>query len=361
MKDINGFIRKELIDFIGYSASTSIDKMEQDGIVAKNIVKLDANENPYGCSPSIKEALGRYDKYHIYPDATQRKLRKLLAGYCGVLPQQIVAANGSDQLIDIITKLFITKGDEVINPIPTFQMYEMSTKLCGGRVVDVKRNEGFGIDIAAVKKAITQKTKLIFIANPNAPTGNLTPQQDIAKILDIGLPTVLDEAYYEFSQQTALPLMRNYPNLIIIRTFSKWAGLAGLRVGYGVFPVALATIIMKVKQPYSVSVAAQVAVRETLKDITTLRRKLELIKTERSRLYSKLEEISWLKPYPSVANFILCYIEGDRAINVARALRENGVLVRHFEREELRNYLRISVGKKEETDILIKMLHDIGG
>jgi histidinol-phosphate aminotransferase len=226
--------------------------------------------------------------------------------------------------------------------------------------VVVKRDENFAIKTSMVKKAVTLKTKLIFITNPNAPSGNLTPQRDIEEILKIGLPTVIDEAYYEFCGQTALPLMKNYPNLMVIRTFSKWAGLAGLRMGYGVFSTALAKVVMKIKEPYSVSVAAQIAAKETFEDMVLQTKKIELIKTERERLYGQLKELGWLKPYPSVANFILCYIKDGRAKEITLALKQKGILVRYFERAELKDYLRISVGKPQETDILIEALREIG-
>lgn len=360
MADITDFIKKDMAEYIGYAASTSLDELEEKGIDVSGAIKLDANENPYGCSSKVKEALGKYIGYNIYPDAGQRQLKKLLANYTGASPQQIVAANGSDQLIDTITRLFVSGGDEVINFSPTFQMYEFSTRLCGGKVVVVKRDENFAIKTSMVKKAVTLKTKLIFITNPNAPSGNLTPQRDIEEILKIGLPTVIDEAYYEFCGQTALPLMKSYPNLMVIRTFSKWAGLAGLRMGYGVFSTALAKVVMKIKEPYSVSVAAQIAAKETFEDMVLQTKKIELIKTERERLYGQLKELGWLKPYPSVANFILCYIKDGRAKEITLALKQKGILVRYFERAELKDYLRISVGKPQETDILIKALREIG-
>ena len=150
--------------------------------------------------------------------------------------ERIVAGHGSNTLIDLIVRLFVGPGDEVINCVPTFDMYRFSTEICGGTVVNVNRDDNFAVDVKAIKAAINRKTKLIFLATPNNPTGNIVPRQDILEIIDTGVPVVVDEAYYEFSGETVMPLVEQYQNLMVLRSFSKWAGLAGLRVGYGVFP-----------------------------------------------------------------------------------------------------------------------------
>ena len=142
-----------------------------------------------------------------------------------------MSSAGSDQLIDLILRLFLEHGDEVINLVPTFAMFRFFTELCGGTPVTVPRDKNFSVDISAVKKAITKKTKVILLASPNNPTGTLTPREDILELLDTGLLVLVDEAYYEFVGQTVAPLIGQYQNLMVLRTFSKWAGLAGLRVG----------------------------------------------------------------------------------------------------------------------------------
>ena len=357
---IKKYIRPELMTFGGYSARISPDTLEgKVEVPVDTIIKLDANENPYGCSPAVSKALASYDEYNIYPDDGQTKLRKLLAGYCGVDEKYIVAGGGSNQLIDLILRLFLNRDEEVINCVPTFGIYKFSTDLCGGKLIEIPRNDNFDIDVSAVQASVTDRTKVIFLANPNNPTGNILSGADIRKVLDTDAVVVVDEAYYEFSRQTVVPLVEEYGNLIVLRTFSKWAGLAGLRVGYGLFPQEIADYILKIKIPYNVNVAAAVAVEESLKDIDYLQSTVQKLIDERERLFTELEKISWLKPYPSQANFILCKVEKGNALQLRQKLQEKGILIRYYDDTLLRDYVRISVGKPEHTDVLINVLKSI--
>ena len=359
---IEKLIRKELFAFRGYSAAASPEVLEgKIEVAAKDMVKIDANENPYGCSPRVNKALARYPQFNIYPDDGQERLRKLLAGYAGVDAKHIVAGNGSNQLIDLIIRLLVNPGDEVINCTPTFGIYSFSTKLCNGVLVEVPRDDAFNIDIAKVKSAITPKTKLIFVTNPNNPTGNLTPEKDIIELLETGVPIVVDEAYYEFSRKTVVPLMGKYENLIVSRTFSKWAGLAGLRVGYGLFPPAIADFILRIKIPYNVNVAAIVAVQESLKDKDYLMASVQKLIDERERLVAQLQKINWLTVYPTQSNFVLCRVKNIDAKDLHKRLQMKGILVRYFDQPRIKDCVRFSVGKPEHTNALIKTLREIGG
>ncbi len=359
---IEKLIRKDLLSFGGYSAATSPETLDgKIQVAAMDIIKLDANENPYGCSPRVQKALARYKQFNIYPDDGQERLRKMLSGYAGVDSKYIVAGSGSNQLIDLLVRLLVAQGDEVINCTPTFGIYSFSTRLCGGKLVEVPRLNDFSIDIDKVKSAITTKTRLIFVANPNNPTANLTSAKDIKALLDTGTPIVVDEAYYEFSRQTVMPLIKKYDNLIVLRTFSKWAGLAGLRVGYGIFPPAVADFILRIKIPYNVNVAALVAVEESLKDINYLMASVDKIINERERLFKELSNFKWLEPYPSKANFILCDVLTGSAKDLFQQLQSKGILIRYFDQARVKDCIRISVGKPEHTDALIKALRQIGG
>ncbi|MBN2075918.1 MAG: histidinol-phosphate transaminase [Dehalococcoidales bacterium] len=357
---IKKYIRPDLANFGGYSARISPDTLEgKVKVPVDTIIKLDANENPYGCSPAVSKALASYDEYYVYPDDGQTKLRKLLAGYCGVDEKYIVAGGGSNQLIDLILRLFLNQGEEVINCVPTFGIYKFSTDLCSGKLVEIPRNNCFDIDVATIKAAVNSRTKVIFLANPNNPTGNIISEADIRKILDTDVVVVVDEAYYEFSRQTVVPLVKEYGNLIVLRTFSKWAGLAGLRVGYGLFPPEIADYILKIKIPYNVNAAAMVAVEKSLRDIDYLQSTVRKIIDERERLFTELEKISWLKPFPSQANFILCKVEKGNALQLRQNLQEKGILIRYYDDTLLRDYVRISVGKPEHTDALMNVLRAI--
>jgi len=359
---ITKLIRSDLAAFGGYVASKSPETVAKETkLPVESIIKLDANENPYGCSPRVKQALGTYPYFNIYPDAGQTELRKLLQGYTGVSVEHIVAGSGSDQLLDLIVRLFVGPGDEVINCVPTFDMFRFSTTLCNGKLVEIPRDENYCIDVSAIKKAITKKTKLIVLANPNNPTGTPTSRQDILELVDTGVPVLADEAYAEFSGETVTPLVPQYKNLLVLRTFSKWAGLAGLRVGYGILPPLIVEYLLRIKLPYNVNVAALVAVRESLKDIDYLRDRVRVIVAERERLSGKLSKFEWLKLFPSQANFIFCHVLNGKTSQIQQELEKRGILIRYFDLPLLQNSLRISVGKPEHTDALIKALQEIGG
>jgi histidinol-phosphate aminotransferase len=357
---IEKLIRPELADFGGYVASKSPEAVAAEAKVSVDgVIKLDANENPYGCSPKVKQALSTFPYFNIYPDASQAELRRLLQGYTGVDAKYIAAGSGSDQLIDLILRLFITPGDEIINCVPTFDIFRFSTKLCNGKLVEVLRDEDYRVNVSAVKKAISKRTKMILLANPNNPTGTPTPKEDILELVDTGVPVLADEAYVEFSGETVTQLVPQYQNLLVLRTFSKWAGLAGFRVGYGIMPPQIAEYLLRIKLPYNVNVAALVAVRESLKDADYLQNNVKAIVAERDRLLSELKKLGWLKPFPSQANFIFCHVLKGKASQIQRELQNRGILIRYFDLPLLQNSLRISVGKPEHTDALIKALKEV--
>jgi histidinol-phosphate aminotransferase len=353
-------IRSHLIDMKPYAYVAPLEAAtEESGVPVDRIIKLDGNENPYGCSPRVKQALLEYPYYHIYPDSEQRELRLALQSYVGAPAVSIIAGSGSDELIDFVMRLFIDPGDRVINCVPTFGMYQFSTDAWGGKVITIPRDTNFGVDIAEVKKAASRGAKVIFIASPNNPSGNTTSKEDILQLLDLPIVVVLDEAYYEFSQKTLVPLVREHDNLVVLRTFSKWAGLAGLRVGYGVFPDKLAAHLLRIKPPYNVNAAAQVAALESLKDLDYLQSTVKAIVTERRRLFDKLAGFRKLRTWPSEANFILCSVIDHDAQSIYQELKRRGILIRYFSTPLLKNYIRISVGKPEHTDALVAALNDI--
>lgn len=359
--DITKRIRPELLTMKRYAPIEPTDVLSRRAeLPVGKIVKLDGNENPCGCSPKVHQALAAYPYYHNYPDPEQRELRKALEEYAGLGEQHIVCGTGSDDLIDLILRLFLRPGDEVINCPPTFGMYPFSTDICGGSVVDVPRTGNFGLDMTGIEKALTGRTKVIFVASPNNPTGNTTTVEEIKVLIGTGRVVVVDEAYFEFSSSgTMANLVPSYPNLIVLRTFSKWAGLAGLRIGYGLFPIEVAGYLMKIKQPYNASAVAQAAVLASLADIDYLRANVAKIVMERERLLRKLEELGWLRPYPSQANFILCSLQEGSAQDIWQGLRKKGIFVRYFDTPGLRDCLRITVGRSEDTDALLKALKEV--
>ncbi len=361
-RGIEKIIRGDLLRLNAYQPIVPLDVLSLEaGVPVEGVIKLDGNENPYGCSQRVRDALAAYPFYHIYPDPEQREVRQALEGYVGVGAEYILAGAGSDELIDLILRLFLNPGDKVINCVPTFGMYSFCTEVCGGEIVDVPRDKSYAVDVAGVKQAIDEKTKVVFIASPNNPTGNIAAESDILELVKTGIAVVVDEAYYEFSGVTVAPLVTQYQNLIVLRSFSKWAGLAGLRIGYGVFPTSLIEHLLKIKQPYNINVAAQIAVKESFADIDYLKDTVKAIVAERERLLTELENVRFLKPWPSQANFIYCAVLDGDAQTIHKELQKKGIFIRYFDTPLLKNSLRISVGKPEHTDALIEALREIGG
>ncbi len=344
-------------------AYTPVDPVEvltgRAEVPAGETAKLDGNENPYGCSPRVQKALAKFQDYNRYPDPDQREVRKALAAYTGVKAGSIVAGAGSDDLIDIILRLFIEPGDRVINCPPTFGMYPFCTVIAGGEVIKVPRRLDFSLDLPAIKKSIDAGTKVIFIASPNNPSGNRTEESDIKDLLVRDLMVVVDEAYIEFSGGSMTPLVSQYANLIVLRTFSKWAGIAGLRAGYGICPANIVPYMMKIKQPYNINMAAYVGILESLADLDYLQNTVNAMVKERDVLFKGLQQFKWLKPFPSRANFILCAVLNRSAKDIYMGLQKKGIFIRYFETPELKDYIRISVGRPEDTARVIAALRDM--
>ena len=332
---------------------------QRAGIPPDKVIRLTGNENPYGPSPKVAEALGNHQLYNLYIDPEQRQLRKVLSEYLGVGPEHIIAGNGSDEIIDLLLRMFLGPGEAIIDPAPTFGMYAVSARICGGEVVTVPRDEGFGIDVEATKLALDSRTKAILFASPNNPTGNVTPEWQVRSLLEMGILVVVDETYHEFCGETVLPLVHEYPNLVVLRTFSKWAGLAGLRIGLGVMHPEVATVMMSVKPPYNVNVAAELAMSASLGDRYRLMQRVDAIVAERERMFSLLDARPGVRPWPSQANFILCQFSDGKGKEVYEGLARRGVFVRYFRSPRLSSFVRASVGLPRETDALIAALDSV--
>jgi histidinol-phosphate aminotransferase len=339
---------------------------ERVGRDPSQIVKLDANENPYGPLPIVREALGKLDFPHIYPDPESRALRKSLAKFTGVGEEYLLAGAGADELIDLIMRVLLEPGDPVISCPPTFGMYPFDADVNAARCIEISRKADFSLDVESICKAVeTYQPRILFVASPNNPDGSLLDAQAMDKLLALPLLVVLDEAYIEFAAENlgaSLSRISEVPsreNLVVLRTFSKWAGLAGLRIGYGAFPLWLMPTLWKSKQPYNVNVAASVAAQISLEHVDELAKVVDLLKSERTRLFEALEEVPYLKPYPTRSNFILCKVIGlDAAKLKQRLAQEHGVFIRYFNKPGLRDHIRISVGRPQDTNVLLEALKD---
>lgn len=335
------------------------------GIPMERIVKLDANENPYGPSPKVCEALASLPFVHIYPDPESRALRERLAEFTGVPVENLMVGAGADELIDLILRVMLEPGDCVLNFPPTFGMYAFDTRLNAGQVVEIPRRADFSLDLERVLDAVRRyRPKVIFLTAPNNPDGQLPLPEEVEALLSTDALVVMDEAYVEFTSAggrlgerlSRILQVLERDNLVVLRTFSKWAGLAGLRVGYGAFPGWLLSVLWKAKQPYNVNVAATAAALASLQDLEGLAQNVEKIRQQRQELFEQLCAVSFLKPIPSEANFILCKVEGKEASAVKQALMQEGIFIRYYETSLLRNYIRISVGRPQDHQALMGAL-----
>jgi len=356
-------IRRDIESMKTYSPTASLEVFAEDlGYAPEDLIKLDANENPYGTSPKVYEALANLHTIPIYPDPEARKLRGLLSDYIGVPAEHILVGAGADELIELVLQLFIEPGDSIITCPPTFSMYAFDAPLAHASVVEVRRNADFSLDIEAIVAAVNQhESKLLFLCSPNNPDGSLLPSETLNQLLELPITVVLDEAYIEFSsaESTAQRVLET-PNLIVLRTMSKWAGLAGLRVGYGIFPLALMQHLWKIKQPYNLNVAADAAARASLKDLPLLREHIQGMVEGRERLEQELAALPFLQPYPTHSNFVLSRVTNIPAIEIKQKLAKRGILIRYFNKPGLTDHIRISAGTSEQLDTLFTALKEIG-
>lgn len=336
---------------------------ERTGRPVEAFVKLNANENPYGPAPKAAAAAAEAKYLSHYPDPEASHLRRALSLVTGVPEGSLLVGAGADELIDLTARAIISPGDAVINCPPSFGMYPTSAAVSGAQLISVSRDADFGLDLPAIERAAKEsRAKLLFVCSPNNPDGSHIDDETLRRLLRLPLLVVLDEAYVEFAAATDAALTSRlawatlYENLVVLRTFSKVAGLAGLRVGYGAYPRWLAEQLWKIKQPYNLNAIAAAAALAALDDGPWLREKAALLVVERDRMAALLDQFDFLHPYPSRANFLLCRVTGRDARRLTDQLAEQGILVRYFAKPGLEKCIRISAGKPADTDRLIEAL-----
>ncbi|HHV72101.1 MAG TPA: histidinol-phosphate transaminase [Clostridia bacterium] len=327
----------------------------------EKIIKLSFNESPYGPFPSALERMKKVlQTSHLYHDATLKELRNKIAQVNGVETDQVVVSNGADEMILLLAQSFLEAGDEVIIPVPTFGQYAAASKLMGAKTVTVPLTN-YKINLELIRQNLNRATKMIFLCNPNNPTGTFITEEELRKFLTevpSGVLVVLDEAYYAYVDNlqytSGIKLLAEYPNVFVIRTFSKIYGLAALRVGYGIgSPVAVGEI-NRIRSPFNVNLVGQAAALASLDDLEELERIKELNRQERAYLHTELEKLGF-HPIPSETNFILVNIKKDSQ-KVFTQLAEDGIIIRPADMFGLPNHLRITIGNHEENYRLIQAL-----
>ncbi len=321
-------------------------------------IKLDAQENPYELPDTVRDKIisGISSlSLNRYPDPGNRSLKKKIAEYCGVDPAGIIVGNGSDELIQLILTACGGPGRVSVSCRPTFSMYRILSELTGTRYLEVPLKAGFELPVEDI---LEKKADLTFIASPNNPTGNSFPEGKLREVIvkSSGL-VVIDEAYYEFSGKTAIPLLEEYGNLALLRTFSKAFSLAGIRAGYLIGSAALVSQLEKARLPYSFSIINQKVLEAVLSEKEAALASVKKILSSRDRLYEELQGFTGIKPYRSDANFILMeieYIDG-----VLEALGRRNIKVRKFTEPLLRGFLRVTVGREEENRVFLEAVREV--
>ena len=335
---------------------------EQSGYIApeqKGAIKMDANENPFSLQEPLKkrllEEMGKVN-LNRYPEAGALELRNRFARYYGVKKDMVMLGNGSDELIQMLCLTLKGKVSGVLVPTPTFVMYRIIAVNTGNKVLEVRLDENFDLDIEAMLTKIRATfPSLIFLSCPNSPTGNLFSRDKIEAVIKKAFGVVvIDEAYADFSGETLLPLLKKYDNLVFLKTLSK-LGLASMRLGFLIGPRDIIAQLDKVRLPYNVNCLSQIAANFFLDNHDEFSRQVLQIVKNRGELYLRLKEIAGIKPYPSSANFIFfsCAFDADRIYN---KLAADGIIIKNFNTKLTRNCMRVTVGNSKENKAFLKSL-----
>lgn len=359
--------RKGIFRLKPYIPGKPVEEVRRE-LGLESIIKLASNENPLGASPLALTALQKaLDKIYFYPDANAYELKQELANFWQVPFGQIVVGNGSDELLLLLAQTFINPGDEVIYAQPTFSEYESTSTIMGGHSVTIPLKE-HRYDLEAIINALNDRTKIIYICNPNNPTGTIVEKEEtelFMQELPNDILVVFDEAYGEYVDSPAfesgLRYLREGRNVAVLRTFSKIYGLAGLRVGYAITTSAIAAALDRVREPFNVNVLAQIAAQMALRDIEFVEKSRCLNQQGKDYLYQELQQLK-LNYIKTNANFIFLDTKRD-CQKVFRALLSHGVIIRSGDVFGYPTYIRLTVGTMEENrrfiNTLRKVLEDI--
>lgn len=356
-------VRKNILNMQPYLPGKPIKEVQRE-LGINNIVKLASNENSFGPS---KLAVGAMKKGMVelnrYPEGSGPYLRQALSKKLKVRCENLILGNGTDELIELIAKVFLKTKDEIIVSEGAFIRYEMAGDLMGCKVVSVPM-KNFTHDLEGFKRAITPRTKIVFIANPNNPTGTYVNKTDVDRFMR-GIPSrvlvVFDEAYYEYVREKDYPETLNYVrkrrNVIVLRTFSKIYSLAGLRIGYCIAVPEIIDYLNRIRPPFNTNALAQLAAEAALKDTSHLAKARKLVRDGKKLLYRNFEQMG-LSYVPSAANFILLDVK-QKSRKVFKDLLREGVIVRAMEEYGFTSYIRVTIGLETENRKFIKALKKV--
>lgn len=359
---IDQFANRFVCDLVAYEPGKPIDETARElGLDPSQIVKVASNENPLGPSPLAKAAMrDALEEAHIYPDGGGFRLRSAIAESLGMERSNVVLGNGSNEIIELLCHTFLNRSSELIAAKHAFVVYKLMATLFGAKYIEVP-DPDFIHDLDAMADAITADTRLVFIANPNNPTGTMVDQETIDRFMN-RLPehviAVFDEAYIEFpdSAPDTLRYVREGRNVCVLRTFSKIHGLAALRVGYGIAPAHLAELLQKARQPFNVNAIAQAGALAALTD-TAHAAATRKLNREGMDFYEKAFAERGLEFVPSHANFLLVKTGGGDA--VFRDMLKQGVIVRAMSGYKLPDWIRISIGTRAQNERCIEVLDSV--
>lgn len=351
-----------ILDIKPYVPGKPIEEVKRE-LKLKSVIKLASNENPYPPSPKVVAAISKAAReINRYPDGGCFVLRKALARHLKVDERQLIFGNGSDEVIVLAVKAFVKEGDEVIIAKPSFLIYEIASKVAGAKIHQVPLKD-FRYDLKAMKACLNKRTKIVFIGNPDNPSGkfiSLKEAEDFMRSVSPDTLVFFDEAYFEYVRSKDYPdtlkLMRRYPNLMITRTFSKMYGLAGLRVGYGIASAEIIDLLNRLREPFNINMIAQAAAVAALGDRVYYAKIARDVEAQRQYLYRSLDKLR-LRYETSFTNFIL--IQVANAKQTAEALLKKGVIIRDMTGWGLSDYIRVSIGTAQENKRFIKCLEEL--
>jgi histidinol-phosphate aminotransferase len=341
------------------------------GLKPSDVLRLDLNTNPYRPTPILEALAQKIAALEVneYPDATYISVREGLTKYltrfgAKVNVENIMITNGADEALDHITKCFIDEHATSILPQPTYAMFKVLTEIMGGKTLVVPRKDDFSIDVDLIRKNISTETKLLFVCSPNNPTGNTTPNSEIEDLLKEDIVVMVDEAYGEFAnesgEESALELIRDYDNLIVVKTFSKAFGIAGVRVGYIITNTEIMNLLNKIRFPNSVGAIPVEIANLALENVEWMSSVVKKLVSERKRMAKELSAFPEFSIFPSSTNFLLIRLSEElKAEDIGLELLKRGLVIRFYSNQWMKNHLRITIRSPEQNDKLLQNLDEI--